>query len=77
MSFIMPKQNLEPMTTNTNNCKVDIFKFDIEQKNSEFNVTITDVISWNLMRIRATKEELESLVDFINDSINKGKEQIK
>ena len=65
------------MTTNTNNCKVDIFKFDIEQKNSEFNVTITDVISWNLMRIRATKEELESLVDFINDSINKGKEQIK
>ena len=77
MSFIMPKQNLEPMTTNTNNCKVDIFKFDIEQKNSEFNVTITDVISWNLMRIRATKEELESLVGFINDSINKGKEQIK
>ena len=65
------------MTTNTNNCKVDIFKFDIEQKNSEFNVTITDVISWNLMRIRATKEELESLVGFINDSINKGKEQIK
>ena len=77
MSFIMPKQNLELMTTNTNNCKVDIFKFDIEQKNSEFNVTISDVISWNLMRIRATKEELESLVGFINDSINKGKEQIK
>jgi hypothetical protein len=76
MSFIMPKQILEPpMTTNTNNCKVDIFKFDIEQKNSEFNVTITDVISWNQMRIRATKQELELLVDFIHSFTRK--EQIK
>ena len=53
-----------------NPCKVDIFKFDIEQTNSLYNVTITDVISWNLMRIRATKQELEALVDFINASID-------
>jgi hypothetical protein len=54
-----------------NPCKVDIFKFDIEQTNSLYNVTITDVISWNLMQIRATKQELEALVDFINASIDK------
>jgi hypothetical protein len=64
----MPKQKLEPPVT-TNNCKVDIFKFDIEQSNSVFNVTISDVISWNQMQIRATKEELVSLVAFINGFI--------
>jgi hypothetical protein len=45
-------------------------KFDIEQINSLYNVTITDVISWNQMQIRATKQELELLVDFINDSLD-------
>jgi hypothetical protein len=64
----MPKQKLEPPMT-TNNCKVDIFKFDIEQSNNTFNVTISDVISWNQMQIRATKQELESLVEFINGFI--------
>jgi hypothetical protein len=46
--------------------KVDIFTFDLEKFGSIVNLTISNSISWDWMKMRFTKDELKGLADFIN-----------
>jgi hypothetical protein len=49
----------------TKSYRADIYKFDIDTKNSIVNMTINNVISWEWLRMRLTKNELKGLADFI------------
>jgi hypothetical protein len=49
----------------------DIYKFDIDTKNSIVNLTINNVISWEWLRMRLTKSELKGLADFIYNYLEK------
>ena len=53
----------------TKSYRADIYKFDIDTKNSIVNLTINNVISWEWLRMRLTKSELKGLADFIYESI--------
>lgn len=46
--------------------KVDIFTFDLEKFGSIFNLTISNSISWDWMKMKLTMEELKSLSNFLN-----------
>lgn len=46
--------------------KADVYRFDIENTNSTFQVDISNVISWDIIRLNMTKNDLRGLVDFIN-----------
>jgi hypothetical protein len=46
--------------------KSDIYRFDIESKSGNvFDVDISNVISWDIIRLKMTKEELKGLADFL------------
>ena len=49
--------------------KADVFTFEIESQNSIVNLTITNAISWDWMKMRLTKDELKDLANFINQFI--------
>jgi hypothetical protein len=55
--------------------KADIFNFDMEcwkqeePKGELFNLTINNVISWEWMKFKFTKEELRGLTDFLNQFV--------
>jgi hypothetical protein len=59
------EKGIEP----TRSYRADIYKFDIDTKNSIVNLTINNVISWEWLRMRLTKSELKGLADFIYESI--------
>jgi len=46
--------------------KVDIFTFDLEKFGSIVNLTISNSISWDWMKMKLTREELKGMVDFFN-----------
>lgn len=46
--------------------KADIYNFDIEQSGGIINLTINNVISWDWIKMRLTKEEIKGLADFLN-----------
>lgn len=46
--------------------KADVYRFDIEQNGDSYYIDISNVISWDIMQIKTTKEELKGLADFIN-----------
>jgi len=46
--------------------KVDIFTFDLEKFGSIVNLTISNNISWDWMKIKLTREELKGMTDFFN-----------
>lgn len=46
--------------------KADIFTFDLEQSGGIINLTINNVISWDWIKMRLTKEEIKGLADFLN-----------
>ena len=49
--------------------RADIYNFDIETKNSIVYLTINNVISWEWLKMRLTREELKRLADFIYETI--------
>jgi hypothetical protein len=51
--------------------KVDIFTFDLEKFGSIVNLTISNSISWDWMKMKLTKEELKSLSNFLNTFLDK------
>jgi hypothetical protein len=57
------EKGIEP----TKSYRADIYKFDINTKNSIVNLTINNVISWDWLRMRLTRSELKGLADFINN----------
>jgi hypothetical protein len=50
-----------------NQYKMDVFKVDVEKYNNIVDIEISNVISWQLMKIKATKEEIKGLVAFLNN----------
>jgi hypothetical protein len=56
--------------------KADIFNFDMEcwkqedPKGELFNLTVNNVISWEWMKFKFTKEELKGLANFINSFVD-------
>jgi hypothetical protein len=48
--------------------KTDVNRFDIEY-NNDFDITLelSNVISWDIIRVKMTKEELNGLVNFISN----------
>jgi len=46
--------------------KVDIFTFDLEKFESIVNLTISNSISWDWMKMKLTREELKGMADFLN-----------
>lgn len=53
--------------SNLNQYKMDVYKVDLFTNNSVIDIEISNVISWELMRLKGTKKELKGLADFIND----------
>lgn len=45
--------------------KVDVFKFELEKQDRAIDMVISNNISWDSMKFRFTKEELQGLADFI------------
>jgi hypothetical protein len=60
--------------------KADVFNFDMEcwkqeePKGELFNLTINNVISWEWMKFKFTKEELKGLANFINSFVDETKD---
>jgi hypothetical protein len=48
--------------------KTDVNRFDIEY-NNDFDITLelSNVISWDIIRVKMTKEELNALANFISN----------
>lgn len=47
----------------THSC--DVYRINLEKNNQIVNVEISNVISWELVNLKATKEELKGIADFI------------
>ena len=46
--------------------KADIYRIDIEKTDGTFSVDVSNVISWDIIRLNMTKHDLKGLADFIN-----------
>lgn len=55
-----------------NQYKMDVFKVDVEKHNDTIDLEISNVISWELMKIKGTKKEIKGLVDFLNKFLEDG-----
>jgi len=49
--------------------KADIYSFDMEKFGSLFNLTINNVISWEWVKIKLTKDEIKGLAQFLNQFV--------
>ena len=48
-------------------CKLDVYRFDLEHISDDlYDVSISNSISWDIMNLKVTKNELMGLADFIN-----------
>jgi hypothetical protein len=57
---------LKPLITKDSH-KLDVYRFDVEHINDDlYEVSINNTISWDIMNLKVTKEELLGLADFIN-----------
>jgi hypothetical protein len=52
-----------------NQYKMDVFKVDVEKYNKIIDIEISNVISWQLMKIKVTKQEVKGLIDFLSNFI--------
>lgn len=46
--------------------KADVYRFDIEPSGKLFDIEITNVISWDLIRLKMNKDDVRGLADFLN-----------
>lgn len=51
--------------------KLDVYRLELEKVNESINLSINNAISWDSINIKATKEELKGLADFINRYLEK------
>jgi len=49
--------------------KADVFNFDIEQNGSLSTLTINNVISWQWIQMKLTKDEIRGLASFLNQFV--------
>lgn len=49
--------------------KFDIYSFDLEKRESIVDMTINNVISWEWIKMKLTKEEIKGLAQFLNQFV--------
>ena len=49
--------------------RADIYTFDLEHQGDVFNLVVNNVISWDMITIKMTREEIVKLVDFLSEQI--------
>jgi hypothetical protein len=50
--------------------KSDVYRFDLDQFiNDHYHFTVSNVISWDIITTKMSREELKGLADFIYDTI--------
>jgi len=49
--------------------KADVFNFDVEQNGSLSTLTINNVISWQWIQMKLTKDEIRGLSNFLNQFV--------
>jgi len=49
--------------------KADVFNFDVEQNGSLSTLTINNVISWQWIQMKLTKNEIVGLANFFNQFV--------
>jgi hypothetical protein len=57
--------------------KADIYRVDIEKTDGTFRVDVSNVISWDIIRLDMNKEDLKGLADFIYRYLEQDKQSIK
>ena len=50
--------------------KVGVYKIKLEQNGSTFDMEINNVISWDVVTINMTEEELRSLIEYVTTKLN-------
>lgn len=45
--------------------KADIYRFDVEIKDNIYQFDVSNVISWDIIRLNMTKDDLKGLAEFI------------
>jgi hypothetical protein len=51
--------------------KADVFNFDVEQNGSLSTLTINNVISWQWIQMKLTRDEIKGLANFLNQFVEK------
>lgn len=51
--------------------KLDVYRLELEKVNETINLSINNAISWDSLTIKATKEELKGLAEFIKSYLEK------
>jgi len=52
--------------------KLDVYRFDIEHISDDlYRVDLSDSISWDILSLNFTRNELMGLADFINNMVEK------
>jgi hypothetical protein len=60
------------MSIVTKDCyKADVFNFDVEHNGSLIDLTINNVISWEWMKMKLTKEEAKGLAAFLDKTLGR------
>jgi hypothetical protein len=49
--------------------KADVFNFDVEQNGGLSTLTINNVISWQWIQMKLTKDEIRGLANFLNQFV--------
>jgi hypothetical protein len=49
--------------------KADVFNFDVEQNGTLSTLTINNVISWQWIQMKLTKDEIRGLANFLNQFV--------
>lgn len=55
----------------TNKLSFDVYRAELSNEGGSHRLELSNVISWELMVLKSTKEELKGLADFINQYIEK------
>lgn len=50
--------------------KADVFNFDVEQNGNLSTLTINNVISWQWIQMKLTKDEIKGLANFLNQFVD-------
>jgi|TARA_B100001094_G_C17584414_1_gene508955 hypothetical protein len=59
------------MITTDSTCEFDVYRINISKEIGHHILDISDVISWNSIKLRMTTDELKELAKFINNHLDK------
>ena len=58
----------------TNKLSFDVYRAELSREGGSHRLELSNVISWELMALKTTKEELKGLADFLNSYLQNIKE---